>query len=201
MNAERLKLGRAIISGQLGGASTAEPLTRLVSILSGDCKRPPTCEPERWPDRLAECLADIDSAFEVASAREGELAAARASAAAERQRADSLEEELREARASLAEWHGEAPAADRARKAAERQLGDALESALVFGAADDESRDVLGRLAECLAGLPLAVLASAGQAGRLAELYLRAEVLTAEEPAERFERLRLKLAGSKESSE
>lgn len=63
----------------------------------------------------------------------------------------------------------------------------------------DESRAVLAGLAECLAGLPLAVLASAGKAGRLAELYLRAELLTAEEPAERFERLRRRIEGEESS--
>ena len=111
---------------------------------------------------------------------------------------DSLQAELVECRASLAEWHGEAKAADSARKAATDRLDSTLESALVFGSADDESRACLAELASILATLPLAVLASADDAGKLARLYLKAELLTGEEPRERFERLKRKLAESGE---
>ena len=98
----------------------------------------------------------------------------------------ALSEELSEARESLAEWHAKA-------KRLERERDSSLRDSLIWAAESDERGAVLAGLAEALAALPLAVLASTGDAGKLAALYLRAEVLTGESPKERHARLAAKL--------
>lgn len=115
----------------------------------------------------------------------GQRDAARASAQVDRSRAQQACAQVESARAEAREMA--------------HKCDVATESALLFGAEADELRAVLAPLAAILAGLPLAVLASAGEAGRLAELYLRAELLTAEEPAERYARLQRRLAGDPET--
>lgn len=120
-------------------------------------------------------------------------------------RIGALESELAEAREALAEWHGKALAyhqqrdshaarADRWQRVAEEAEADANRIARQRNAelaAHNELAAFVGELAPVLAALPLAVLASdATEGGKLAKLYLRAELLASETTGERAARHR-----------
>lgn len=120
-------------------------------------------------------------------------------------RIGELESELAEAREALADWHGKALAyhqqrdsharrADRWQRVAEEAEADANRIARQRNAelaAHNELSAFIGELAPVLAALPLAVLASdATEGGKLANLYLRAELLADETTGERAARYR-----------
>lgn len=119
--------------------------------------------------------------------------------------AESSESELAEAREALADWRGKALAyqeqrdsharrADRWQRVAEAAEADANRIARQRNAelaAHNELAAFVGELAPVLAALPLAVLASdATEGGKLAKLYLRAELLASETTGERAARYR-----------
>lgn len=96
----------------------------------------------------------------------------------------SLNAELAEAREALAEWKRKADMAEADCELARRQRNAEL-------AAHNELAAFVGELAPALAALPLAVLASdATEGGKLANLYLRAELLADETTGERAARYR-----------
>lgn len=99
-------------------------------------------------------------------------------------RIGALESELAEAREALAEWKRKADMAEADCELARRQRNAEL-------AAHNELAAFMGELAPVLAALPLAVLASdATEGGKLANLYLRAELLADETTGERAARYR-----------
>lgn len=119
--------------------------------------------------------------------------------------AEALRAELAEAREALADWHGKAftyqeqrdshaRRADRWQRVAEAAKADANRIARQRNAelaAHNELAAFIGELAPVLAALPLAVLASdATEGGKLAKLYLRAELLADETTGERAARYR-----------
>lgn len=119
--------------------------------------------------------------------------------------AEALKAELSEAREALADWRGKALAyqeqrdsharrADRWQRVAEAAEADANRIARQRNAellAHNELAAFVGELAPVLAALPLAVLASdATEGGKLAKLYLRAELLASETTGERAARYR-----------
>lgn len=119
--------------------------------------------------------------------------------------AEALQSELAEAREALADWRGKALAyqeqrdsharrADRWQRVAEAAEADANRIARQRNAelaAHNELAAFIGELAPVLAALPLAVLASdATEGGKLAKLYLRAELLADETTGERAARYR-----------
>lgn len=180
MTRERVAHGRAIISGHLGGAKLDSAIDSLVIALAADIGRPPRSRPDAWPDSIAEALAAVDSIAE---------------------RNESLAATIRTLEALKRTAQSEATRAKAAERNAKATHAAALESALLFGAEADELRAVLAPLADILAALPMAVLASTGEAGRLAALYLQAEVLAGETPAERYARIGNKLAGEEREAE
>lgn len=98
--------------------------------------------------------------------------------------AEALQSELAEAREALAEWKRKADMAEADCELARRQRNAEL-------AAHNELAAFIGELAPVLAALPLAVLASdATEGGKLASLYLRAELLADETTGERAARYR-----------
>lgn len=97
---------------------------------------------------------------------------------------ERLESELTEAREALTEWKRKADMAEADCELARRQRNAEL-------AAHNELSAFIGELAPVLAALPLAVLASdATEGGKLANLYLRAELLADETTGERAARYR-----------
>lgn len=115
----------------------------------------------------------VDSAIRL----HGEAIAAKAEAR------DATEASHRQAQA-LAEWKRKADMAEADCELARRQRNAEL-------AAHNELAAFIGELAPVLAALPLAVLASdATEGGKLAKLYLRAELLADETTGERAARYR-----------
>lgn len=98
--------------------------------------------------------------------------------------AEAMQSELAEAREALADWKRKADMAEADCELARRQRNAEL-------AAHNELAAFVGELAPALAALPLAVLASdATEGGKLAKLYLRAELLADEKTGERAARYR-----------
>lgn len=96
----------------------------------------------------------------------------------------AINSELSEAREALADWKRKADMAEADCELARRQRNAEL-------AAHNELAAFIGELAPVLAALPLAVLASdATEGGKLANLYLRAELLADETTGERAARYR-----------
>lgn len=114
----------------------------------------------------------------------GHLNAARDCVAAMAEEHAALESELAEAREALADWKRKADMAEADCELARRQRNAEL-------AAHNGLSAFIGELAPVLAALPLAVLASdATEGGKLANLYLRAELLADETTGERAARYR-----------
>lgn len=143
----------------------------------------------------------VDSAIRL----HGEAIAAKAEARNATESLHAINAELAEAREALADWRGKALAyqeqrdsharrADRWQRVAEAAEADANRIACQRNAellAHNELAAFVGELAPVLAALPLAVLASdATEGGKLAKLYLRAELLASETTGERAARYR-----------
>lgn len=143
----------------------------------------------------------VDSAIRL----HGEAIAAKAEARNATESLHAINAELAEAREALADWRGKALAykeqrdsharrADRWQRVAEAAEADANRIARQRNAelaAHNELAAFVGELAPVLAALPLAVLASdATEGGKLAKLYLRAELLADETTGERAARYR-----------
>ena len=122
----------------------------------------------------------VDSAIRL----HGEAIAAKAEARNATESLHAINSELAEAREALADWKRKADMAEADCELARRQRNAEL-------AAHNELAAFIGELAPVLAALPLAVLVSdATEGGKLAKLYLRAELLASETTGERAARHR-----------
>lgn len=106
LDPEQLAKGRALIEKRLGGSSPHAALESLVAAVAEAFALDRRDAAGAWPDYVTAALAQVDSALERGAESENRYRA-------ESLRANGLESELTEARASLAEWKAEAVAANR----------------------------------------------------------------------------------------
>lgn len=163
---ERVAHGRALLTGELGGAKAGAEVTQLVEALA-------LLPMAAYSPGLLMALAAVDSLAERNATQAGSIS--------------RLTAELASAKGVEAVQRRERDAAQARCNNAELRQRELLADCLLFAAESDELRAVLAPLALALGRLPLAV------AGELAELYGRAAALDMESPAERCERLSRKL--------
>lgn len=207
---ERLQHGRALIDGALGGAKPAASLAGLIAATAEAFAL--TVQPaERWPDYVAQALAEVDSDLERLASAKAELVACQATRDSAKAEADRVrqsaevnagylaeaEAELTRVKVELAKataeirdlWRVRDRAQARANNAEKREA-DRLAGSLIVAAESEERGEALAELVAILAAMPLD---SFWQWPDLAACYGKARRLGQEEPAERWTRLQAKI--------